>query len=344
MFSKKSFKLSELNQRRLINFKKNRRGYYSFWVFCFLFGISLFAEFWINDRPILISFKGSLYFPTFVDYNETAFGGDFETPTDYKDPFITELIEKDGWIVWPLVPYSYDTIIKDIDVPVPSPPSWKNVFGTDDHARDVLARVVYGFRLSIVFGLILTVISLTVGIFAGAIQGYLGGWVDLGLQRFMEVWDSVPILYLLIIMTSIIEPNFFWLLILMSLFSWMGYVGVVRAEFLKTRNYDYVLTAKVLGLSNLTIIFRHILPNAVVATLTFLPFNLSGSITTLAGLDFLGFGLPSPTPSLGELIYQGWKNLQAPWLGLTGFFSLSLLLSLLIFIGEAIRDAFDHQN
>ncbi len=336
--------LSPLNKKRIENFKKNRRGYYSFWILSFLFLLSLLGEFWINDEPLVIRYQESLYFPVLKTYNETVFGGDFETPADYKDPFLIDLIEESGWIVWPLFPYSYDTIIKDLNIPVPSPPSLKNPLGTDDQARDVLARMVYGFRLSIIFGLILTLISMVVGIMMGAIQGYLGGQVDLFVQRFIEIWDSIPTLYLLIILSSFIQPTFLWLLLIMSLFSWMGYVGFVRAEFLKTRNYDYVNAAKALGIGNLTIIFRHVLPNALVATLTFLPFNLSASITTLAALDFLGFGLPAPTPSLGELIHQGRNNLQAPWLGLTGFFSLSILLSLLVFIGEAIRDAFDYNR
>ena len=336
--------LSPLNKKRIENFKKNRRGYYSFWILSFLFLLSLLGEFWINDEPLVIRYQESLYFPVLKTYNETVFGGDFETPADYKDPFLIDLIEESGWVVWPLFPYSYDTIIKDLNIPVPSPPSLKNPLGTDDQARDVLARMVYGFRLSIIFGLILTLISMVVGIMMGAIQGYLGGQVDLFVQRFIEIWDSIPTLYLLIILSSFIQPTFLWLLLIMSLFSWMGYVGFVRAEFLKTRNYDYVNAAKALGIGNLTIIFRHVLPNALVATLTFLPFNLSASITTLAALDFLGFGLPAPTPSLGELIHQGRNNLQAPWLGLTGFFSLSILLSLLVFIGEAIRDAFDYNR
>ena len=336
--------LSPMNKKRLENFKKNKRGYYSFWILIFLFLISLLGEFWVNDEPIVIRYKDDFYFPVFKTYNETVFDGDFETPADYRDPFLIDLIEKSGWIVWPLFPYNYDTIIKDLDVPVPSPPSAKNILGTDDQARDVLARTVYGFRLSIIFGLILTFISMGVGIFVGALQGYLGGRLDLFFQRFIEIWDSIPTLYLLIILTSFIQPTFSWLLFIMSLFSWMGYVAFVRAEFLKTRNYDYVNAAKVLGVGDLTIIFRHVLPNALVATLTFLPFNLTASITTLAALDFLGFGLPPPTASLGELIHQGRNNLQAPWLGLTGFFSLSILLSLLVFVGEAVRDAFDHNK
>ncbi len=337
-------KLSPLNKRRIDNFKKNKRGYYSFWILFFLFGISLLGEFWLNDKPLVVYYKNSFYFPVLKDYPETTFGGDFETATDYQDPYLVDLIDNAGWIIWPPFPYYYDTIIKDLNVSIPSPPSKANILGTDDQARDVFSRVVYGFRLSIIFGLALTSISIVLGIIAGALQGYLGGWLDLLFQRFMEIWDSIPMLYLLIILSSVIDHNFLWLLLIMSLFGWMNYVGVVRAEFLKTRNYDYVQSAKALGLSHTTIIFRHILPNAMVATLTFLPFNLSSAITTLAALDFLGFGLPSPSPSLGELIQQGRNNLHAPWLGLTGFFSLSILLSLLVFLGEAIRDAFDYNR
>ena len=333
--------LSPLNRRRLANFRGNRRGWWSLWIFLVLFVLSLFAELIANDRPLLVAYDGDLYVPVLKAYPETAFGGEFETEADYRDPFVAELITEKGWMVWPPVPYRYDTFIRDLPSPAPSPPDGENWLGTDDAGRDVVARLVYGFRISVLFGLTLTIASSLIGIAAGAVQGYFGGWVDLLFQRFIEVWSGLPVLYLLIILASVVEPNFWWLLGLMLLFSWMGLVGVVRAEFLRARNFEYVRAARALGVGNATIMYRHLLPNAMVATLTFLPFILNGSITTLTSLDFLGFGLPPGSPSLGELLAQGKANLQAPWLGVSAFVVLAVMLSLLIFIGEAVRDAFD---
>ena len=306
-----------------------------------MFIVTLPAEFIANDKPLVVRFDGGLYFPVVSHYAETEFGGDFETEADYRDPFVRELIEAKGWMVWPLIPFSYDTINYELDRPAPAPPSARNWLGTDDQARDVLARLIYGFRISVLFGLVLTVLSSIIGVAAGAVQGYFGGWLDLVFQRFMEIWAGLPVLYLLIILASVVEPDFWWLLGLMLLFSWMGLVGVVRAEFLRARNFDFVRAARALGVSDAGIMFRHILPNAMVATLTFLPFILTGSVTILTSLDFLGFGLPPGSPSLGELLNQGKNNLQAPWLAFTGFFTLAIMLSVLVFIGEAVRDAFD---
>ena len=333
--------LSPLNKRRLQNFRSNKRGWYSFWIFSFLFIISIFANFIANDKPILVQYKNEFYYPIIQKYSETTFGGDFETEADYLDPYVKNLINKEGWLIWPIIPFSYDTIIRDLEKPAPSPPSFKNWLGTDDQARDVLARLIYGFRISILFGFTLTFFSMIIGVTAGAIQGYFGGKTDLFFQRFMEIWSAIPMLYVLIILASIVQPNFWWLLGILLLFSWMGYVGVVRAEFLRARNFDYVRAAKALGVSNFTIMMRHLLPNATVATITFLPFSLSASVTALSGLDFLGFGLPPGSASLGEMVNQGRNNLQAPWLGLTSFFTLGLMLGLLVFVGEAIRDALD---
>ena len=333
--------LSPLNKRRLQNFRSNKRGWYSFWIFTFLFIISLFGDFIANDKPLLIRFDNHFYFPIFSYYPETMFGGDFETETDYHDPYVQNLINEKGSIVWPIIPYSYNTIIRDLEVPAPAPPSKKNWLGTDDLARDVVARLIFGFRISILFGLTLTFFSMIIGVSAGAIQGYYGGNIDLFFQRFMEIWAAIPALYVLIILASVVQPNFWWLLGILLLFSWMGYVGVVRAEFLRARNLDYVRAAKALGVSNTTIMFRHLLPNATIATITFLPFNLSAAVTVLSGLDFLGFGLPLGSASLGEMVNQGRNNLQAPWLGLTSFFTLAAMLSLLVFVGEAIRDSLD---
>ncbi len=333
--------LSPINRRRLHNFRANRRGWWSLWIFLVLFLGSLFAELIANDKPILVYYDGGLYAPIFKAYPETAFGGFLETETEYKDPEVRELINAKGWIVWPLIPFSYDSINFELRVPAPAPPSAVNWLGTDDQGRDVVARLIYGFRISVLFGLALTLLSSIIGVAAGAVQGYFGGWTDLIFQRFIEIWSGLPQLYLLIILASVVEPNFWWLLGLLLLFSWMALVGVVRAEFLRARNFDYVKAARALGVDNLTIMFRHLLPNAMVATLTFLPFILNGSITTLTALDFLGFGLPPGSPSLGELLNQGKSNLQAPWLGLTAFAVLAVMLSLLIFIGEAVRDAFD---
>ncbi|MBL8703406.1 MAG: ABC transporter permease [Rhodospirillales bacterium] len=334
-------KLTPLTQRRLHQFRANRRGYWSFWIFLTLFFVSLFAEFIANDKPILVRYDGGFYMPVFKAYPETAFGGIFETEAEYRDPEVKKLIEDKGWIVWPLIPYSYRTIIKDLPSPAPSPPSWRNWLGTDDQARDVVARMIYGFRISVLFGLILTVLSSIIGVTAGAVQGYFGGWTDLLFQRFIEIWAGLPTLYLLIILASIVRPNFWWLLGLMLLFSWMALVGVVRAEFLRARNFDYVRAAKALGVKDSAIMFRHLLPNAMVASLTMMPFILSGSLTTLTALDFIGFGLPVGSPSLGELLNQGKNNIQAPWLAISGFCSIAVMLSLLVFVGEAVRDAFD---
>ena len=360
--------LSPINQRRLDNFRANKRGYWSFVIFIILFTASLFAEFIANERPILVSYKNELLVPVFRDYPEEKFGG-FLAHTDYRDPVIQKEIEANGWMIWPPIRYSYKTHNLDLPRPAPSPPTWLlseaecaraaarklgpdkrhrgcadiewNWLGTDDQGRDVSARLIYGFRISILFGLTLAIVSSIVGIFAGAVQGYFGGRVDLVSQRFIEIWSSLPHLYLLIIISSIITPSFFVLLGILLLFSWVSLVHVVRAEFLRARNFEYVNAARALGLSNPRIMWRHVLPNAMVATLTFLPFILNGSITTLTSLDFLGFGLPPGSPSLGEMLLQGKSNLQAPWLGLTGFAVIAFMLSLLVFIGEAVRDAFD---
>lgn len=356
--------LSVMNQRRWQNFKANRRGYVSLWIFAILFILSLFAEFIANDRPIVVSYNGETLYPVFVDYPEEKFGG-FLARTDYRDPFIQEEINSNGWMLWPPIRYSYNTVNSAIPHSAPTPPFWMmeggeacsayplgdedpnctlgnmNWLGTDDQARDVAARVIYGFRISMLFGLILTAASAVIGVTSGAVQGYFGGWIDLVFQRFIEIWSSIPVLYILLIIAAILPPGFWVLLGIMLLFSWVAFVGVVRAEFLRARNFEYVNAARALGVSNGTIMFRHLLPNAMVATLTFLPFILSGSIATLTSLDFLGFGLPPGSPSLGELIAQGKNNLQAPWLGFTAFLVISIMLSLLIFIGEATRDAFD---
>ena len=333
--------LSPLNQRRLANFRANRRGYLSLWIFAAIFTLTLFAEVIANDRPLLVRYDGRFFFPVLIDYPETTFGGFFPTTTVYHDPEVQALINAKGWMVWPPIPFSYQTVVKNLPVPAPAPPSWRNLLGTDDQARDVLARVIYGFRLSVLFGFTLTIISSIIGVAAGAVQGYYGGWVDLAFQRFIEIWSGLPTLYLLIILASIITPTFWVLLVFLLLFSWMGLVGVVRAEFLRGRNFDYVRAAKAMGMSDARVMARHILPNAMVATLTFMPFILSGSVTVLTSLDFLGFGLPPGSPSLGELLSQGKNNLQAPWLGITGFVVLAVQLTLLTFIGEAVRDAFD---
>jgi microcin C transport system permease protein len=333
--------VSALTRRRWENFKANRRGYWSLWIFLGLFLISLFAEVIANDKPFLVYYDGSLHTPIVTAYPETTFGGVFETEADYTDPAVREMIAADGWMVSPIIPFNHRTVAWDLPLPAPSPPDGAHWLGTDDQARDVMARTIYGFRISVLFGFVLTVASAVVGVAAGAVQGYFGGWIDLLFQRFIEVWSSVPTLYVIIILASVIEPSFWWLLGILLLFQWMGFVGVVRAEFLRARNFDYVRAARALGASDFVIMFRHVLPNAMVATLTFLPFILAGSVTALTGLDFLGIGLPPGSASLGELLAQGKANLQAPWLGLTGFFVIALMLSLLIFIGEAVRDAFD---
>ncbi|RXF68742.1 ABC transporter permease [Hansschlegelia zhihuaiae] len=372
-------RLSPINRRRLSNFRANQRGWWSFWLFLAIFVVSLFAEFIANDKPFLVKYDGAFYVPALQTYSETTFGGDFETEADYRDPYLQDLIRKSGgYMVWPPVRYSYDTINLNLPTPAPSPPTWLltdeqcakaaadrtpggdaaradagaprakscsdiewNWLGTDDQGRDVFARLLYGFRLSVLFGLVLAILSSAIGVAAGAVQGYFGGWTDLLFQRFIEIWTSIPTLYLLIILSSVLAPNFWVLLGILLLFSWVALVGVVRAEFLRGRNFEYVRAARALGVSNGAIMFRHLLPNAMVATLTFMPFILSGSITTLTALDFLGFGLPPGSPSLGELLAQGKSNLQAPWLGVSGFLVIAVMLSLLIFVGEAVRDAFD---
>ena len=334
-------KISPLTQRRINNFKSNKRGLFSLYIFLGIFFISLFADFIANDKPIVVIFEEKVYFPVFQSIPETFFGGEFETEADYKDPFVISLIEKRGFVIMPLIEYSYDTINYDLEVPSPSPPTLDNLLGTDDQGRDVLARLIYGFRISVFFGLVLTFFSSIIGVIIGGIQGYFGGKIDLFGQRFIEIWSGLPVLYLLIIIASFVQPSFWVLLSIMLLFSWMSLEGVIRAEFLRARNFEYVKAAKALGVGNIKIMLRHVLPNAMVATLTLLPFILSGSIATLTSLDFLGFGLPPGSPSLGEMVAQGKANLQAPWLGLSAFITLSLQLSLLVFIGEAVRDAFD---
>ena len=361
--------LSPLNQRRLANFKATKRGYWSFWIFLVLFVLSLFAEFIANDRPIIASVDGKLIFPIFNHYSENDIvepDDEFNLPVaDFRHPFISDYIEENGWAIWPPIRYSYKTVNTEIPEPAPSKPSWMysaeercsayrdgvndpacrlgnwNWLGTDDQARDVLARVIYGFRISVVFGLILTAFSAIIGVSAGAVQGYFGGWTDLIFQRFIEMWSSLPVLYILLIIAAVLAPGFWILLGILLLFSWVGFVGVVRAEFLRARNLEYVRAARALGVGNLTIMFRHMLPNAMVATLTFLPFIITGTISTLASLDFLGFGLPASAPSLGELTLQAKQNLQASWLAFSAFVTFAVMLSLLIFIFEGIRDAFD---
>ena len=338
------FQLSPINKRRVQRFKANRRGWYSLWIFLILFTLSLGAEFIANDKPLVVRYKDHWYFPVFVTYSEQQFGGDMPTEADYRDPYVIKLIKQHGWMLNPPVPFSYNTINYALPSPAPSPPDAVDLLGTDDQGRDVLARVIYGFRISVLFGLVLTVSSSIIGVLAGALQGYYGGKIDLFGQRFIEIWSSLPVLFLLIILSSIIRPNFWWLLGIMLLFSWMALVPVVRAEFLRGRNLEYVKAAKALGLNDAGIMFKHILPNAMVATITFMPFILTGAITTLTSLDFLSFGLPPGSPSLGELVSQGKSNLQAPWLAITAFTVLSGMLTLLVFIGEAFRDAFDPRN
>ncbi|KQP99120.1 putative oligopeptide transporter subunit; permease component of ABC superfamily transporter [Methylorubrum extorquens] len=361
--------ISPLNRRRLANFRANRRGYWSAVIFTVLFVLSLFAELIANDRPIVMQYKGEWLFPVLVDYPDEKFGG-FLAQTDYRAPETRKEIEENGWVLWPPIPYADNTFMRDLPTPAPSPPTWMlsdaecrpvaeragvkaegrelgcrdiewHWLGTDNATRDVLARVIYGFRISILFGLVLAGVSSVIGVIAGAVQGYFGGWTDLIFQRIIEIWGAIPTLYLIIIMSAFLVPSFFTLLGILTLFSWTALVGVVRAEFLRARNFEYVRAARALGLSNVRIMTRHLLPNAMVATLTFLPFILNGSVTTLTSLDYLGFGLPPGSPSLGELLAQGKDNINAPWLGLTGFFVVATMLSLLVFAGEAVRDAFD---
>jgi microcin C transport system permease protein len=359
------FALSPLNLRRWQNFKANQRGFWSLWIFLVLFIASMFANFVANDRPIYIGVDGKSFFPTFFDYPETAFGGEFETAAQFRESYFQQLIaEKGGTMLWPPIRFSYGTQNLDLPTSAPSKPTWLlteaqckevvqrkhlsgcrdleyNWLGTDDQGRDVVARMIYGFRISVLFGLLLTAISSVIGIAAGAVQGYFGGWTDLLFQRFIEVWNSMPELYLLLIISSVLAPGFFVLLGILLLFSWVSLVGLVRAEFLRGRNFEYVQAARALGVSDTVIMFRHILPNAMVATMTMLPFIMSGGVTALTVFDFLGLGMPPGSPSLGELLWQGKSNLAAPWLGLTGFFTVAIMLSLLIFVGEAVRDAFD---
>ena len=336
--------MSPITRRRIIQFRANRRGFWSLWIFLGIFLISLFAEGVANDKPLLVIFEDRLYFPVIETVLESEYGGEFATEAEYRDDYVRELIENKGSIYWPLIRYSYDTINYNLPSPAPSFPTKENWIGTDDQGRDVVARLIYGFRISVIFGLVLTILSSIVGVAAGAVQGYFGGRIDILGQRFIEIWSGLPVLFLLFILSSFVEPNFWWLLLIMLLFSWMGLVGVVRAEFLRGRNLEYVRAARALGMSHFRIMSRHILPNAMVATMTFMPFILSGSITTLTALDFLGFGLPPGSPSLGELLAQGKANLHAPWLGISGFAVISLQLSLLVFIGEGVRDAFDPRH
>ncbi|KKL99450.1 hypothetical protein LCGC14_1814330 [marine sediment metagenome] len=337
-------KLTPVTKRRLHNFKSNKRALYSLYIFLTIFIFSLFAEFIANDKPLLVIHNKKLYFPVIKEYSEIVFGSDLDILTDYHDPFISELIEENGRIFWTLIPYKYDTIDYKLDVPAPAPPSKQHWLGTDDQGHDVIALIIYGFRISVLFGITLTVISSIIGITVGAIQGYFGGITDLLTQRFIEVWGSIPTLFLIIIITAIIEPTFGLLLLILLAFSWLSLVSVVRAEFLRTRNFEYVKSARALGVSHRKIMFKHILPNALVATFTFLPFILNGSIIALTSLDFLGFGLSAGSPSLGRLLAQGKSNLHAPHLGISAFFVLAIMLSLLIFVGEGVRDAFDSRK
>ncbi|HEV8388326.1 MAG TPA: ABC transporter permease [Dongiaceae bacterium] len=330
-----------LTMRRWLVFRGRKRSFWSLIIFLALFLLTLFAELIANDQPILVYYDGSLYAPVFKTYPETTFGGTFTTEADYRDPFVQQSIDAKGWTLWPPIPFSYNTVIANLPGPAPTPPDGINWLGTDDQARDVMARIIYGFRISVLFGLVLTGISTIIGVLAGGVQGFYGGWTDLMFQRFLEIWGGMPFLFVLLILSSVIEPGFWTLLGIMLLVSWTWPVGVVRAEFLRARNFEYVRAAKSMGMSDWRIMTKHILPNAVVATLTFLPFTLSGSVTTLTALDFLGLGLPPGSPSLGELLQQGKENLQAPWLAFTGFFVIGALLTLLIFIGEGVRDAFD---
>lgn len=332
---------SPIIARRWGVFKANRRARLSLVLLLVLFIPSLAAELIANDRPMLVSYKGELLFPIFHTYIEKdTFGGAMESEADYSDPWVIHEIESHGWMIRPLIPYDYASINYHI-TRAPAPPSWTNLLGTDDQARDVFARVIYGFRLSMLFALILVSLSSVVGITLGALQGYFGGRLDLFMQRFIEIWHGIPILFLLIILSSMVTPTFWWVLGLMLCFTWMSLVDVVRAEFLRARNFDYVRAARALGVPELTIMVRHVLPNALVSVFTFVPFLITAAITLLASLDFLGFGLPSGSPSLGELLQQGKNNPQSPWLGLVGFFTLAILLSLWLFIGEGVRDAFN---
>ena len=327
--------------RRLARFRANRRGWWSLWLLLALVLPTLPAEFLANDRPLLVRYDGEWYLPAFRDYPEMAFGGEFPTAADFRDPYVQDLVRAQGWMLWPPLRFSHDTVDYALPGPAPAPPSPAHWLGTDDQGRDVVARLVYGVRLSVLFGAALTLLASAIGVLAGAVQGYLGGWADLAGQRLVEVWSGLPVLFILILLGSVVEPGFWWLLGVLLLFGWMPLVGAVRAEALRTRRLDHVRAARALGAGDARILLRHVLPNATVAALTLLPFVMSGAITTLSALDFLGFGLPPGSPSLGELLAQGKANLHAPWLGLTAFTALAVLLSLLVFVGEAVRDAFD---
>jgi microcin C transport system permease protein len=333
--------MSPVLAARIRRFKSNRLGYFSFWLFIIIFALSLAANLIANDKPLLVGYKGSLYVPVFKDYPETAFGGVFETTAEYRDPIVRQLIDKDGWMVWPLIPFSAQTPNLDLAVPLPAPPSAQNWLGTDDQGRDVLARVLYGLRVSLLFGLLLTAASTVLGVLVGAIQGYYGGLVDLIGQRILEVWGGLPMLFMVMILVSMFTPSVYWLFLIMLLFGWPSLVGLIRAEFLRARNLDYVRAARALGVRDSAVMFRHILPNAISSSLSQIPFMLTASIVSLTALDFLGYGLPPQSASLGELLEQGKNNLDAVWLILTGFFVMALVLSLLVYIGEAARDAFD---
>ncbi len=330
-----------MSEKFFAKFKKNRRGYFSFVIFLIIFVSSLFAEFIANDKPLIIKFEDHFYFPILQNISEKELGGEFETRADFRDPTIKELVNKNGWMIFPLIPFSYDTINLSIETPAPSRPTMQNLLGTDDNGRDVLARIIYGVRISLIFGLLLAFLSAVIGICAGAVQGYFGGLVDLIFQRIIEIWSSMPTLFLLIILSTVLEPGFFTLLLIMLIFGWISMVSVVRAEFLRLRNFDFVKASKSLGASNRRIIFKHILPNAAPIIIANLPFLVSGSIVTLTSLDFLGLGMPIGSPSLGELLAQGKNNINAYWLGITGFVTVTIILTLLVFIGEALRDAFD---
>ncbi|WP_180161429.1 ABC transporter permease [Acinetobacter sp. YH12040] len=333
--------MSPIMQARFQRFKENKLGFTCFISYALIFMLSLAVEFIANDKPLLVKYDDSLYVPVLKSYPETAFGGVFETEADYKDPVVQQLIDDKGWAVWPLIKFSYQTPNLELAVPVPSAPTAQNWLGTDDQGRDVLARILYGLRVSLLFGFALTFASSILGIIVGAIQGYYGGWIDLIGQRILEVWGGLPMLFMVMILVSMFTPSVYWLFVIMLLFGWPTLVGLVRAEFLRARNFDYVRAARSLGVTDSTIMFRHILPNAMSSSLSQLPFMLTANITALTALDFLGYGLPPDAASLGELLLQGKNNLNAPWLALSGFFTLAIVLSLLIYIGEATRDAFD---
>nr|WP_233427610.1 microcin C ABC transporter permease [Rouxiella silvae] len=333
--------LNAINRARWARFRQNSRGFWSLWIFLILFLLALFSNVIANEKPLLVNYQGHFYLPVLFNYSESTFGGKLQTTTDYQDPFVVKQLESHGWVIWAPLRQSFNSINFSTDSPFPSPPSRHNLLGTDSNGHDVLAEILYGLRISLLFGLMLTLLSSVMGIVIGATQGYYGGKIDLWGQRLIEVWSGMPTLFLIIMLSSVVQPNFWWLLLITVLSGWMVLVGVVRAEFLRTRNFDYIRAAQAMGVADRTIMLRHILPNAMVATLTYMPFILCGSITTLASLDFLGFGLPLGSPSLGSLLLEGKNNIQAPWLGISAFMVLAILLSLLIFIGEAVRDAFD---